>query len=239
MGRAVFTIIGAAVLVLAQRPAFAAGAIVFDATNAARFGSMVAEAQKQVSELKGLSTKLESLNGRLGGVLPSASVERLSALNATAQTWGHYLHALSSPEAAAQSLTSTLGYRNAPALRDLQGFVLSKFYAPAQHPVSYESIEAIQRSRLQALAHSSVMGVALSSQKKHSLTASQQKIAEISMEALRAPTLHDDLIASNKLLAMIAQELTQHRELLSQQLELMSALAANGAPISPTTVRTP
>jgi len=233
MGRKISQLIFLSCLVLCNTSAVAAGAIVFDATNAPRIASILVETKRQVTELKGMSGKMEALNSRLGGVL-STDTDRRSRLDTFAREWGTYIDGLSSPDADNLSLVKLLGYQNFGAenrLLDLNQFLSGKLYPSTHGDVSYNQMENIKKFRTAAVERSSVNGVALAGEKKHTLRNTQRKIAELGSESARAITIHDDLVVTNKLLSMIASELTQQREILSQQLELMSAVVAQGSPI--------
>jgi hypothetical protein len=202
---------------------------VLDATNAGHLVNILGESRRQFKELQGMSTQIENMNGRLGGVLSNTSAGRLSQLNAAARDWGQYIDALSSPGTNGLSLLSTFGFQNfglrhGDRINAMGEFLSEKLYPAAEATVSYQKLEEIKQMRVQAVKSSTVQGVAMAGDKKHSLHVTQRKIAELGSEALRAPTIHDDLIVTNKLLTLVAQELTQQRELLAHQLELLSSV---------------
>ncbi len=209
---------------------------VLDATNAGHLVNILGETRRQFRELQGMSTQIENMNGRLGGVLPNTTANRLAQLNMAARDWGHYIDALSSPGTSGLSLLSTFGFQNfglrhGDRINAMGEFLSEKLYPASEEPVSYQKLEEIKQVRTQAVKSSTVQGVAMAGDKKHSLHATQRKIAELGSEGLRAPTLHDDLLVTNKLLTMVAQELTQQRELLAHQLELLSSVVTFSTPL--------
>jgi hypothetical protein len=209
---------------------------VLDATNAGHLVNILGETRRQFRELQGMSTQIENMNGRLGGVLPNVGAGQLAQLNLAARDWGHYLDALSSPGTHGHSLVSNFGFQNfglrhGDRINAMATLLSEKLYPSVQEPVSYQKLEEIKQVRALAVKSSTVQGVAMAGDKKHSLHATQRKIAELGSEALRAPTIHDDLIATNKLLTLVAQELTQQRELLAHQLELLSSVVAFSTPL--------
>lgn len=209
---------------------------VLDATNAGHLVNILGETRRQYRELQGMSTQIENMNGRLGGVLPNTTANRLAQLNMVARDWGHYIDALSSPGTSGLSLVSNFGFQNfglkhGDRINAMATLLSEKLYPSVQEPVSYQKLEEIKQVRTLAVKNSTVQGVAMAGDKKHSLHATQRKIAELGSEALRAPTLHDDLMVTNKLLTMIAQELTQQRELLAHQLELLSSVVTFSTPL--------
>ena len=209
---------------------------VLDATNAGHLVNILGEARRQYRELQSVSTQIENMNGRLGGVLPNTTANRLAQLNMAARDWGHYIDALSSPGTHGLSLLSTFGFQNfglkhGDRINAMGEFLSEKLYPASEEPVSYQKLEDIKQVRTEAVKSSTVQGVAMAGDKKYSLHATQRKIAELGSEALRAPTIHDDLMVTNKLLTMIAQELTQQRELLAHQLELLSSVVTYSTPL--------
>jgi len=237
MGRKISQFISIILLMTSSFSAWGSGTIVFDATNAPRLASLVAETKRQLQEMRGMSEKMESLNSRLGGgVINANNSERLSRLNSSAREWGVYLDSFCSPDADQLSILGLLEYRNFGSsntnkLMEINQFLADKLYPSSQTEVSIEKLEEIKKFRNDALEKSSLNGVALAGEKKHSLGTTQRKIAELGSNAIRSPTIHDDLVVTNQLLTVIATELTQQRELLSQQLELMSAVVAHGTPL--------
>lgn len=233
MGRKIFKFVLISLLSSISSSVFAAGAIVFDATNAVRFGSMIIEARRQVQELKSVSTRMESLNSRLGGLIPTDE-DRRSRLETSARAWGTYIDGFGSVDADSLSLANMLGFQSfgsANRLSDLNRFLTDKLYPASDGNVSLNKMAEIKRFRNSSVERSSVNGVALAGEKKHTLRQTQRKIAEIAGEGVRATTIHDDLVVTNKLLSLIANEMTQQRELMSQQLELIAAVVAQGSPI--------
>jgi hypothetical protein len=209
---------------------------VLDATNAGHLVNILGEARRQYRELQSVSTQIENMNGRLGGVLPNTTANRLAQLNMAARDWGHYIDALSSPGTHGLSLLSTFGFQNfglkhGDRINAMGEFLSEKLYPASEEPVSYQKLEDIKQVRTEAVKSSTVQGVAMAGDKKYSLHATQRKIAELGSEALRAPTIHDDLMVTNKLLTLIAQELTQQRELLAHQLELLSSVVTYSTPL--------
>ncbi|HQW57628.1 MAG TPA: hypothetical protein PK583_01575 [Gammaproteobacteria bacterium] len=209
---------------------------VLDATNAGHLVNILGETRRQYRELQGMSTQIENMNGRLGGVLPNTTANRLAQLNMAARDWGHYIDALSSPGTHGLSLLSTFGFQNfglkhGDRINAMGEFLSEKLYPASEEPVSYQKLEDIKQVRTEAVKSSTVQGVAMAGDKKYSLHATQRKIAELGSEALRAPTIHDDLMVTNKLLTLIAQELTQQRELLAHQLELLSSVVTYSTPL--------
>lgn len=203
---------------------FAAGAIVFDATNAPKFASLLTEAKKQFQQFKTMSETLESVKGQLGG----RHVEQLSQLNNSAREWGMYLDGFGSTDADNLSLLHMSGYSGASKLPEINQFLNTKLYPSKTTTVSYGKLEEIKKFRSDSVERAATNSLALAGEKKHSLRNTQRKIAELGAEAIRSPTLHDDLVLTNKLLSMMAIEMTHHRELLAQQLELDAALATQG-----------
>ncbi len=233
MGRKVFKFVLLSTIFVVSSSAYASGAIVFDATNAARFASIAAEARRQVQELRGVSNKMESLNTRLGGLV-AVDGDRRTRLDAGAREWGTYIDGFGSIDAANLSLANMLGFRNFGSenrLLDLNRFLTDKLFPASDGNVSIAKMTEIKRFRNASVERASINGVALAGEKKHSLRGSQRKIAEIASEGVRSTTIHDDLVVTNKLLSLIANEMTQQRELMSQQLELISAVVAQGSPI--------
>jgi hypothetical protein len=209
---------------------------VLDATNAGHLVNILGETRRQYRELQGMSTQIENMNGRLGGVLPNTTANRLAQLNMAARDWGHYIDALSSPGTSGLSLVSNFGFQNfglkhGDRINAMATLLSEKLYPSVQEPVSYQKLEDIKQVRTEAVKSSTVQGVAMAGDKKHSLHTTQRKIAELGSEALRAPTIHDDLMVTNKLLTLIAQELTQQRELLAHQLELLSSVVTFSTPL--------
>ncbi len=204
--------------------AFGAGAIVFDATNAPRFASLLTEAKKQFQQFKSMSDTLETMKGQLGG----RKLDQLSQLNNSAREWGVYLDGFGSPEADNFSLVHLSGYNGASKLPEINQFLNTKLYPSKTGTVSYEKLEEIKKFRNDAIERAATNSLALAGEKKHSLRNTQRKIAELGAEAIRSPTIHDDLVLTNKLLSLMATEMTHHRELLAQQLELDAAVVTQG-----------
>ena len=215
--------------------AFAAGALVFDATNAPRFGTLISEAKKQFQQFKKMSDTMEALKGQLGGLKP----DQLSRLNGSAREWGVFLDGLGSPESDNLSLLKMSGYRGASKLPEINQFLNTKLYPPKTGTVSYGKLDEIKKFRSDAIEHSATNSLSLAGEKKHSLRNTQRKIAELGSEAVRSPTIHDDLVITNKLLAMMAIEMTHHREILAQQLELDAAVITQGTSMSNRSVGSP
>jgi hypothetical protein len=204
---------------------------VFDPTNEVHLLSILTESQKQMQQLQGMSGKLQELNQILGNSNP-----RLLAIANGASAWGEYLNKFSSIEADPLSFVNYLGYNRTGntdyrSLIEMGKFVSDKLFIPKSTPISYQKLDAIKEERNAALEKSSTYGFALSGRNKHELKQSQRKISELAVEGIRSPTVLEAMIVNNQLLSVIATELVQQRELLSQQLELISAVAAHGTPL--------
>ncbi len=129
---------------------------VLDATNAGHLVNILGETRRQFRELQGMSTQIENMNGRLGGVLPNTTANRLAQLNMAARDWGHYIDALSSPGTSGLSLLSTFGFQNfglkhGDRINAMGEFLSEKLYPASEEPVSYQKLEEIKQWRPDAL----------------------------------------------------------------------------------------
>ncbi len=215
---------------------YAVGQLVFDASNGVHLVNIVSEAQKQYTELKTVTEKISGLNNRLGG-LSGATPELITQINGDKKVWGELLQGWGSSQDANDSLLLSRGYAlsgagqdKAPAMRQ---FFSQKLYPPTTGPMTFAQVDEIKKCRQKSIETSSLTGLAVSNQQKHSLKITQRKIADLGAEAIGSANIHSDMVINNKLLSVIALELTQQRELMSQQLELMSAVVTHGSSVVP------
>jgi len=227
MGRKVSQLISVLILAFYGSQVFSMH-VVFDATNAEKFGSMIIQGKNQINELQGMAGKLQSMNQMLGINSP-----RLLNFSNQATAWSNYLYNFGSLNGDSLSLLNTLGYQRAGHhnyrdLMEMSDFIKSKLFPSTDSVLSGEQWETIKIERTKALEKASTGGFALSGKNKHEIRDIQKKVAELASDGMRAPTVMEALIINNQLLSVIAAEMVQQRELLSQQLELMSAVVAQG-----------
>jgi hypothetical protein len=142
------------------------------------------------------------------------------------------------PDSYRSSLLNGLGNNalNIPGLSQLYPQlpikqVSEKLFVDKGSLQNFSQVQQVQNNRSLALQQASTIGIAVSGKKKHEFTEIQNKIADLGNQTGRANSLHEDIRVTNQLLVVIATQLQQQNELVAQQLELSSSVAAQSIPI--------
>jgi hypothetical protein len=115
--------------------------------------------------------------------------------------------------------------------RDFVGQVLANVTPDKSKTLGFNSIDAVQRRRGLALRDAAANGYALALQQRQTIQPALERAAALSDQATAAPTLIDELRATNGLLAQIAGELTAQRQVAIAALELRAAQAMASTPV--------
>jgi hypothetical protein len=113
----------------------------------------------------------------------------------------------------------------------IQDNVSKSLYVSPENELTAKNVEETQARRDKAVEHAAVTSVAVAGDKKATLGNTQKKISEVSFKAMESDNLHADLVHTNQLLALVATELTQNRELMAQLLELTASTAIKSSAI--------
>ena len=142
------------------------------------------------------------------------------------------------PDSYRTSLLNSLGNNamNLPGLSQVYSQlpieqVTKKLFVNKGSLQNFSQVQEVQNNRSLALQQASTVGIAISGKKKHEFTEIQHKIAELSQQTAKANSLHEDMRVTNQVLILIATQLSQQNEMMAQQLELSSSVAAQSIPI--------
>src|SRR6266568_8350996 len=223
------SVIALAIAVGAGVPAARAQMAVYDAANHAETSQTLAQtlkifdqARQQVQQLTSVVSTLGSFgSSNTAGVLSSS----LRTVNAS----------MSVPPMSFDSwkLPNGMQTPNLGSFGSARDFVGQAFgVTPDKNKtLAYGSFDAAQRRRALAFRDAAWNGYALAIQQRQTIAPALERAAGLSDQADAAPTVIEEIRASNKLLAAIAGELVTQRAVMAAYLEIVSSQAIATAPV--------
>lgn len=166
-----------------------------------------------IGQFKGTATSLKS--DLLKWETYYTGIDTLDVDNFSAFNWLG-LDSLDSSTYAPNTSNAIGSFNSDKAFKDVK----QKIFEDENHPEE-------MKYRRQELAHNSIAtGVVISNQSKNTLTDSKEQITKVTQQAIYAQDLLEAMNAQNKLLAIIASEMVQQRELSAQQVEMLASFFA-------------
>jgi hypothetical protein len=215
-------------LLVAGAPGARAQMAVYDAANHAETSQTLAEtlkifdqARQQVQQLTSVVTSLGSAgSSSTAGVLSSS----LRTINASMSVPPMSFDTWKLPDGMQPNLGSF------DMARDFVGQALG-VTPGTNRTLAYGDFDAAQRRRALAFHDAAWNAYALAIQQRQTIAPALERAAGLSDQADAAPTIIEEIRASNKLLAAIAGELVAQRSIMAAYLEVVSSQAIATAPV--------
>ncbi len=198
---------------------------VFDSSNYANLTQIITASDKLLNEQKHMGASVDNLNTSLGSPLPFDFSNLEKMMQGKRFSLSDFsLSQISIP--GFETRKSDFGSQRS----NYESALLACFNEKGV--LSHEENSAIRKRRDDLFKESVLSGLALASSQKESLQLSQAELSSVLKEGKVARDLRSDIALTNKILALIAGEMTQMRAILIQHLELNSSNSSQNLPIS-------
>ena len=198
---------------------------VFDSSNYANLTQIITASDKLLNEQKQMGASMDNLNASLGSPLPFdfSNLEKMMSGKRFSLS-DFSLSQFSIP--GFETRKSDFGSQRS----NYENALLACFNEKGV--LSHEENAMIRKRREGLFKESVLSGLALASSQKESLQLSQAELSSVLKEGKVARDLRSDIALTNKILALVAGEITQMRAILIQHLELNSSNSSQKLPIS-------
>jgi hypothetical protein len=216
-------------MAIAGAPSAHAQMAVYDAANHAETSQTLAQTIKILDETKQQVDQLTSVASTLGAFGSSSSAGVLSSslrtVNASMSIPPMNFDNWNLPSSMPTPNLGSFG-----SARDFVGQALG--VTPDKNKtLAYGDFDAAQRRRALAFRDAAWNGYAIALQQRQTIAPALERVAGLSDQADAAPTVIEEIRASNKLLAAIAGELVAQRAVMTAYLEIASSQAIATAPV--------
>lgn len=217
------------VATIASVPTARAQMAVYDAANHAETSQTLAETVKLFDQAQQQVQQLTSVVSTLGSFGPSISAGALASslrtVNASMSVPPMNFDSWKLPGGLQTPNLGSFG-----SARDFVGQALG-VTPDKNRTLTYGDFDAAQRRRALAFRDAAWNGYALAIQQRQTIAPALERAAALSDQADAAPTVIEEIRASNKLLAAIAGELVAQRAVMAAYLEIVSSQAIATAPV--------
>jgi len=222
MGRAIF---GMLMLIIYSPVALSAGAAVFDAANASYLLDMIGKSSEQLDKLQNLHNRLQHIGHIIGGnkIINKMSINDeirrfsnwFNIINNKNDNFNYSVHSLLEENKLNE-------WDNYPKVLEQ---ILDQLVLPKGRTISISDMNNVQSNLSQVTEIASISGLAVAGVKQSTLKETQNAILQLGIASIKTENIHEDMQTSNKFLSIIAQELTQLREIQAKQLEILAAFS--------------